>query len=267
MGTKVSISCISWIDQAPLPKVGFWFLAGAKINWSKRVIMGLVATSNPRPSKKILDIRAFMREKQYRAVLSCVIELKQPARIENAITDAGYTPAFDKNKIDTGVIKLLKLPDASGPGIRSAISDICVGRLHPSSSLTLKKEYRIIASGLIKFRAGDKTDKIGIEEAESPVHVPWVWPEFALVSSGSSYRLLCNGSIFPSHAWYVDGLNVATSEQRLVTISEEDPILNVGRPASQTASKPDTDKNVGKIGSHSETMGPSTQLDIALNLA
>lgn len=268
MVNKVSLSCISWIDPKPLPKVGFWLLASALTSWPKRVMMGLVGTSNPRPGPKIGDMKAFIRAKQYRALVTCVIEFTPAVRASDVLIDPGYTPPFDKNKIDTSLRVIAPISDDGvfHAGELSPISAVHTGRLHPSSSLILKKEDKVIASALIKFRAGAHTDSIGIEKANSPVHVPWVWSEFALVCTGSSYRLVCNGSIFPSHAWYVDGKNVAEIIQCLVTISENDPILTTGRPASGPQSISATDKDVGTIGGQSQAIKASTQIDVALNL-
>ncbi len=266
MATKVSIACVSWIDPGPLPKVGFWLFAGAATSWAKRVIMGLVATSNPAPAATIPSIGAFMRGKQYRAVQSCVIDLGPALRISEAILDPGYTPPFDKNKIDTS----LKIFAPSAPGFhageKSVLSDIVLSRLHTASSIVLKSGDKVIASGLLKFRAGAATDRLGTEEAKSPVHVPWVWSEFALVSSQSGYRLICKGAKFPSHAWYVNGKQVAKTIQSLVTVSEQDPILNTGRPASGIQSDANTDKNIGSIGHHADTIGSIAQIEVPLNL-
>ena len=266
MVTRVSIYCVSWIDQAPLPKVGFWLFAGAATSWVKRVIMGLVATSNPAPGLKIPSIGVFMRSKQYRAVQSCVIELGPVARIAEPILDPGYTPPFDKNRIETSLRVFAPSALEFHAGEKSAISGILLARLHPSSSIVLKSGDTVVASGLLKFRAGASTDQVGIEKANSPVHVPWVWSEFALVSNQSGYRLVCRGALFPSHAWYVDGKRVASTIQGLVTASGQDPILTTGRPASAIQSDATTDKNTGSVGRHADTIGAATQIDVPLTL-
>ena len=266
MATKVSIACISWIDPSPLPKVGFWLFAGAATSWAKRVIMGLVATSNPAPGPSVTSIAAFMRRKQYRALQSCVVELGPVVRISDRILDPGWTPPFDKNKIDTSLRVFAPSSPDFHAGEKSAISDIVLAHLHPSSSIVLKGGDKVIVSGLLKFRAGAITDKLGTDEAKSPVHVPWVWSEFALVSNQSGHRLICRGAKFPSHAWYVDGKQVASTLQSLVTISEQDPILNTGRPATSIQSDAATDKNAGSVSHQADAIGAASQIDVPLTL-
>src|SRR5262245_55242081 len=72
-GTRISVCSVSWIDEKPLPNVGFWLVAGAAISWPKRVIMGLVGTSNPQPPLKLQSVDTFRSTKQYRALLSCSV--------------------------------------------------------------------------------------------------------------------------------------------------------------------------------------------------
>lgn len=261
---KLTITCISWIDSAPLPKVGFWLFAGAATSWTKRVIMGLVATANPKPAETISSIGDFMRNKQYRALQSCVVDLGSAPRLSEKILDPGYTPPFDKNKIDTSLRVFAPSSPDFHAGEKSVISDIVLAKLHPASSIVLKSGDKVIASGLLKFRAGAATDKLGVEEAKSPVHVPWVWSEFALVSGTAGHRLLCKGSKFPSHAWYINGKQVAHVIQGLVTISEQDAILNTGRPATSKQSDATTDKVTGNVDRHDDTIGAITQIDVPI---
>ncbi len=266
MANKVTITCVSWIDAAPLPKVGFWLFAGAATSWAKRVIMGLVATSNPRPGPTITSISVFRRAKQYRAIQSCVIDLEPLIRLSEIVLDPGHTPPFDKNKIDTSLRMLAPSSPGFHAGEKSVLSGIVPGKLHPSSSIVLKGGDKVIASGLLKFRAGAHTDKLGTDEANSPVHVPWVWSEFAMVSSQAGHRLICKGTVFPSHAWYVDGKQVAHTIQALVTISEQDPILNTGRPATAIQSDAATDRSAGSIAGHPDTIKPTAQIEVPLKL-
>ncbi|MDO9003239.1 MAG: hypothetical protein Q7V20_07290 [Aquabacterium sp.] len=266
MKNELSITCVSWIDQTPLPKVGFWMLAGASVNWAKRVIMGLVGTSNPAPGSEMKDVRAFALKKQYRALMSCVVQILPEVKVKDVILDPGYTPPFDKTKIDTAFSMVAPIPDDPDfhAGEKSPVSNIYVGRLHPSSTLSLKREYKVLVSGLIKFRAGGHTDRIGIEKANSPVHVPWVWSEFTLVSVGGKYRLLVSGSVFPSHAWYVNGKKISTAMQATVTVSEHDPILNTGQPANKVQTSANTDKDSGAVSKQANSIGGGKQFDIEI---
>jgi len=266
MASKITVSCVSWIDQASLPKVGFWVVAGAATSWPKRILMGLVGTSNPTPPLKIDKIETFTKERQYRALLACTVELNPNVKISDETLNPGYTPPFDKTKIDTILRSVAPIPDdvAFYPGEKSPLSSILASRLHPCSSLTINKGDTVIVSALIKFRAGKHTDDIGIEKANSPVHVPWVWSEFALISNKSGYRLLCNGSTFPSHAWYFNGKQVATQIQAQIAMSEHDSTLNTGQPASQPQTGASTDKSTGVISKHAQAIGSNAQFDIAL---
>jgi hypothetical protein len=268
MPKKFSISSVSWIDQKPLPKVGFWMVVGAATSWPKRVIMGLVGTSNPTPPSRIENVQTFVRSKQYRALISCTVEMEPSVRALEVTLDPGYTPPFDKSKIDSSLRSVAPIPDDPDfhAGEASPISAVCVGKLHPCSSLIVKSGQKVLASALIKFRAGKHTDDIGIEKANAPAHVPWVWSEFALVSQGSTYRLLCNGSKFPSHVWFVNGKSVATIVQANISVSEHDPILNTGQPANKKQTDASTDKSSGNVGAHADSIGPAGQLDIELKV-
>ncbi|WP_338771242.1 hypothetical protein [Massilia sp. METH4] len=266
MGAKVAVACISWIDRAPLPQIWLSNLVGALFSWPQAVITGLVATANPRPETKIPSISAFVRSRQYRAVQACVIDLDAGGRITETVQDPGFTPPFDNNKINSFAGGWVPGPSDFSAGEKSVLSAIVPARLHPCSSITLKQGDKVIVNALIKFRAGPDTDKLGVEKAGSPVHVPWVWQEFALVSNTAGYRLVCNGSRFPSHAWYVDGQQVATMAQALVTVSKQDPILTVGRPASRPQSDFRLDRSEGPIAGHPETLPATGQIDVALAL-
>ncbi len=267
MANTLDIACISWIDQAPLPKVGFWLVVGAATSWPKRVIMGLVGTSNPSPPVKIDKLSVFAAGKQYRALLACTVNVNPPVRTVGDLVDPGYTPPFDKTKIDTSLRSVAPIPDdpAFYAGEKSPISGIVTGRLHPCSTLSVSKGSQVLVSGLIKFRAGPHTDAIGVKEAKSPVHVPWVWSEFALVSVGGKLRLLGKGSAFPSHAWYVNGKQVAQVLQALVTASEHDPILSTGQPADQVQSKASVDKSTQPVDKHAEGMSAGKLIDVPVS--
>lgn len=266
MAKKLSISSVSWIDQKPLPKVGFWMVIGAATSWPKRVIMGLVGTSNPAPPSRIENIQTFARGKQYRALISCTVEIEPNVRALDVTLDPGYTPPFDKSKIDSSLRSVAPIPDDPDfhAGEASPISAVRVGKLHPCSSLIVKSGQKVLVSALIKFRAGKHTDDIGIEKANAPAHVPWVWSEFALVCQGSTYHLLCNGSKFPSHVWFVNGESIATILQAEISVSEHDPILNAGQPAKYKQTDSSIDKSSGNVGTHADAIGPASQLDIEL---
>lgn len=264
---SIELASISWIDQKSVPKVGFWFVAGASLSWSRRVIMGLVGTSNPEPPLTLSTTAAFATGKQYRALLACTVTTHPVARVANLIIDPGYTPPFDKTKLDTRLRNIVPIPDDPNfyAGEVSPISAVVAGKLHPCSALLLPLGAKIIASALIKFRAGQHTDSVGVSEAKSPVHVPWVWCEYALVMLQSGPQLLCKGSLFPSHAWYVNGKQIAKSMQCQVTASDHDPALTTGQPAAHVRTAAISDKSTGSVSSQQYCLDAGKQTNIDLS--
>ena len=263
----IELASISWIDRKGLPKVGFRFVAGASISWYRRVIMGLVATAIR--SRRIAQkcSLAFHKIQQYRALLSCTLFGGPRPRIAAEQVDPGYTPPFDKSTIPALERPFAPVPDdkAFYPGESSPVSGIVIGKLHPCSTLSVPSRSQVQLSALIKFRAGEHTDTIGISaDVGSPVHVPWVWCEYALVSSGSRRFLICNGSVFPSHAWYVNGRQVSKLLQTEVHASGTDPVLNTGQPASKLRDRAEADKGVGPVSSQLHAVDAGLQQSIDL---
>jgi hypothetical protein len=230
--------------------------------------MGLVGMSNPEPPLKLSTTTAFAAGKQYRALLSCTATIRTAQKIANLVIDPGYTPPFDKSKLDTRLRDLVPIPDDQTfyPGEASPVSGMVVGKFHPCSALLLPQGAKIIASALIKFRAGQHTDSVGVAEAKSPVHVPWVWCEYALVMLQSGLpQLLCNGSVFPSHAWYVNGNQVAKAMQRQVTVSDHDPTLTTGQPAEHMRVAAISDKSTGPVSGQQYCLEAGKQINIDLS--
>lgn len=260
----ISLCSVSWIDAKPLPKVGFWMVAGAAVSWSNRVVMGLAATANPEPPQHLLNVSGFRGRQQYRALTSCCIRPGAAIALTDQVLDPGYTPPFDKSKVDTRLVELAPIADDPRfhPGERSGQSAIVAGKLHPCSTLTVAAADRVIVSALIKFRAGAHTDKVGIEEAKSPYRVPWVWCEYALVASGNRVRLLAQGSKFPSHAWYVAGHRVALRYQDAVAANATDPALSSGPSAKLPASQAELDHSAGPVDKHQHTIGAGLPIEV-----
>jgi hypothetical protein len=263
----IEVASISWIDDGSVPKVGFWFVAGALTSWPRRVIMGLVGTSNPEPPTKLTSVAAFASSKQYRALLACTLRDRAARKISDLVVDPGYTPPFDKSKLDTRLRDVAPIPNDTAfyAGEKSAVSGAVTGKLHPCSTLSVPRGGEVLVSALIKFRAGKHTDEIGIKNANSPVHVPWVWCEYALVARSSGLLLLCNGSVFPSHAWYVNGKQVAKAMQAQVTVSDHDPALSTGQPAAYIASPAVADKSAGSVFGHQYTLAAGEQTNVDLS--
>ena len=264
--SSIALCSVSWIDQKPLPKVGFWLVAGAAFSWPNRVIMGLAGTANPEPPGELLTVDGFRAQRQYRALLSCKLRSGPPPHLTDQIIDAGYTPPFDKAKLDTQLAHLAPIADDRQfyAGEASNVSSIVLGRLHPCSTLSVGSADKVLVSAFIKFRAGPHTDQIGINDAKSPVHVPWVWCEYALVSSGAKTKLLAQGSSFPSHAWYVAGRQVARRYQCQVSASESDPAISTGLSAKLPAASATSDCSSGPANGHEHAIDKGTAIDVDL---
>lgn len=136
------------------------------------------------------------------------------------------------------------LAEQPAPGERSGLSGIRLDRRHDNTMLPdLPAGERLIANGLLRFRAGSHTDQMGQTRALSSHHVPWVWVEFLLTSLGhGQLRLRGAGSIFPTIAWYLNDQQVAPPHRqisdtayphpldpRTMAIS---PVLNAGPPTA-----------------------------------
>jgi hypothetical protein len=273
MGPKgLDILGISWIDKRPLPQTGFWFVAGAIGSWPRRVALGLVATANPTPPTTIPDASAFARTQQYRALLSCRVNepFGKPRRLQSQQLSAGFTPPFDKSVV--AAIERIGLPAATSDqsfyeGEASPVSGFILGKRHPVSTLDIPSDASVVVSALVKFRAGEHTDSIGVSsDVGSPVHVPWVWCEYTLFVRQSRLYLACRGSKFPSHAWYVDGKQVAIAMQTTVAADKNDPILQTGQPAAHKRDVAAADKSSGPVDTHANAVSWGEQQVVALSV-
>jgi len=241
-------------------------LGGAPVigSWANRVAMGLVATSNPTPSKEIVTA-TFHAKKQFRALTYFELFPQFPNVPKKVVIDPSYTPPFDKSKIKTFLIHLAPIPEAATKyhnGEKSSLSSCIGGQLHPYSSIEIKEEFEIISSTLIKFRAGKETNDIGIsDDVGSPVHVPWVWCEHVIAKRGSEYWLFAKGSKFPSHAWYINGKQVAISLQEQLVVSEKEIALSTGRPKNQPRSNANSDESKGTVANHEYALDGIKQLE------
>ena len=122
-----------------------------------------------------------------------------------------YGPLGDKDTLAN-----LKDPKTY-PGERSPLSAVHLDRLHQNSVFpAVPHGERLIADGLIRFRAGTHTDGVGMSDAHAQFHVPWVWAEFLLTSLGNGrVRLRGAGSIFPTIAWYLDDQQAAPPHKQV----------------------------------------------------
>lgn len=265
------ITSVSWIDRKNLPTPGLLNLLeaaiGHSIGWDDRTVIGLIATCNPTPPEQLADLDAFRANKQYRAIASMTLSPSLDGFDRDPLFDPGWTPPFDKAKLPWAAraksppVKAL-VPHA---GERSPQSCATLGALPSLSTFKLAANTPALAHMMIKFRAGEATNKLGLEEAHSPFHVPWVWCETALARVHGRLKLLCRGSLFPSHAWYVNGKRVAMTLQAPVHAKPDEPALSTGRDASLVRLAPEADRNAGEVTQHPYTVAAGLARTIDLH--
>jgi hypothetical protein len=267
----IALNSVSWIDGRGLPSIDFWFFAGAAKHWEKRVLIGLVGTANPTPPQQLGQVQSFQQGRQYRALTGCGVGPAPQHPLSGQIIDPGWTPPVDKSLFDpswfTQTAAWAGLP--SDPkfyaGESSPVSGFVGGKLHPCSTLSLAAGQSVVVSAFIKFRAGPHTDQIGVKEAKSPVHVPWVWCEYALVRQAKGRPLLlCQGSVFPSHRWYVNGQKVAERLQAPLAASDKEPALTTGQPAGQVQQRADSDRSAGAATGHAYALAAGSPVQVEL---
>ena len=223
MQRDIKVGSISWINESPNP---VWFSGKAAIldpDWVPKTYMGLAATANSKPPDTISDFKAYQKDKDFRALMYCHLRVtvddstKQISKVEvlDAVHDPGWTPTF---KARNYPLALFATTDAwsftAHQGEASLISVVATEARHKNSAITaIPGSEKVLANGIIKFRAGEHTDRIGIEKVGCPFHVPWVWCEMVLTYVGTTFKLYGRGSVFPTHCWYVDGAKVATKDQ------------------------------------------------------
>lgn len=270
MGTSIEVTSVSWIDQKNLPSPGVFNLlqaaAGGKYGWDDRTLIGLIATSNPTPPTNIPNIDTFRLKHQFRSLASVKIGPDLNGSVEKPILDSGWTPPFSKTKLP--FLAQLKNPPALAlkehPGESSALSTVIIGKQSPISILTVPPNATVVANMIVKFRAGPETNKLGLAEAHSPYHVPWVWCETMIVKVDNKTRLLGCGSAFPSHAWYINGRQIAMTLQKMVRADPSDPAISTGRPSNLPRLKAEDDRSVGAISSHQYTVSEGAKHDVEL---
>ena len=257
-----SITSVSWIDAEGLPSASIF--QTSVLGWPFRVAVGLTGTQNPRPPATLPA--SFRSSKQFRAMTH--FDIDGAGNVTGSFTDPGYTPPFDVGKVRNIAGAIAWASDDGGfhPGEQSSISSVMPAKLHSSSTLEPPSDARVLASALVKFRAGTHTNRVGLEKAGSPYHVPWVWCEHALIQVGDKLVLIANGSAFPSHSWHVDGKIVGTVLQDDVTINERDPALATGAPASESLPSVNEKGVSGPVSGHKYTVGKKRSAQISLSV-
>ena len=224
MRREIKIATISWINRTPNPMT----LAAEALlyepDWVPKTYLGLAATSNPDPGDTIGDFNDFRGDRNFRAMTLCSIGFDaddatgalSKFTVLQAFVDPGFTPPFSQLHWPSTFLK----PDRSlwsltwYTGEASPLSVVRTQARHPNSTITgVPPTETVLVNALIKFRAGQHTDDVGINNVKAPFHVPWVWCEVLVTLVGGKIKLYGSGSTFPSHSWYIDGKRVARINQ------------------------------------------------------
>jgi hypothetical protein len=231
MQRELAVGSVSWINETPNP---VWWAIKAKLldpAWLVKTYIGLVATANPPPPSNIDDFKAFQDGRQFRALTFCRIRVTiddssqsvTAVEVLDAVRDPGWTPPFKVSSYPTtGVFTLLDGWTAFTrvwsfqyhQGEASPLSLVNTQARHNNTTITsISPDETMLVNSLIKFRAGNFTDEVGTKTVGCPYHVPWVWCETVLTYARGNFNLYGRGSIFPSHAWYLDGQQVMQRAQ------------------------------------------------------
>lgn len=218
----VKIGCISWIAAKKNPITLAASATALEPAWIPKTYVGLAATSNPDPADSISDFKAFQAAKNFRAMQFCSISIDvddatgkvNSFKVKDAFHDPGWTPPFNHLRISgacypTAIIDSSTWGSTYHQGEASSVSLVNTQSRHKNSTLTIPADETVLVNGIIKFRAGKHTDDIGVKTVGAKFHVPWVWSEMALTfKKGGQLKFYGRGSIFPTHAWYMDGVRV-----------------------------------------------------------
>jgi hypothetical protein len=231
MQRDIRVGTVSWINATPNP---IWFSGKAKLldpAWVCKTYIGLMATANSPPPQAIADFAEQQRGKEYRALMSFTVRLTTDDRsgavtacdLLQSVIDPGWTPPFRIFRYPS--IATLGWIDGWDSFKQVWGTSYYAGESSPLSSCKIQGRHRnstidsvpnaetVLLNALIKFRAGEHTDQVGIKTAEAPFHVPWVWCETLLTYGNGRVKVYGRGSVFPSHAWYLDGKQVTTNAQ------------------------------------------------------
>jgi hypothetical protein len=286
---EIQIVTIGWISPNPNPYQSLAGQAGPlgalylQPNWIPKVYLGLIATANDPPPITMTALQSFRNARQYRAMMGARIRFVLDGRtgepigaeVSDVIIDGGWTPPFDRNRFllsyggaitrDSGR-NALNEPSYQ-PGTASIASAVLTRR-HPNSALSLPPGERLLANGLIRFRAGKHTDDVGVAIG-SPYHVPWVWNEFAVTYGQGHINVYGTASAFPTTWWYVNGHRVKC-QPRLADSSfpmtswnaintgalRVYPAISIGASAQGGNPQTPDDKPAGVIYRQPYTVGP-----------
>jgi len=217
----IKVGTVSWIDADVSP---VWFSGNAELlepEWIPKTYMGLLATSNPDPPKAIADFKSFQKGRDFRACTYChfTVDIGSASgkvfnfSVLDAFHDPGWTPPFRMSEYPLTAFSFDGdiYSNKWHQGEASPISVVYTQKRHENSVLSAGAGETVLVNALIKFRAGKHTDDVGINSVGSPFHVPWVWQETLVTynPAEAKIKLYGRGSVFPSHAWYLQGTRVS----------------------------------------------------------
>jgi hypothetical protein len=214
MHHDIKVGTVSWISGKVNPMFTSVQAAALTPDWVPKTYLGLAATANSGPPATLSDFKAFQAKKDFRALTYCHFSFDADDtthsvsnfKVHDAVHDPGWTPPFKMRNwpatvlsFDTNIYSF-----AWHQGEASPLSVVNTQARHKNTVLkALPPDETILVNALIKFRAGKHTDDIGVNNVKSPYHVPWVWCELLATYSKGSVKLYGQGSVFPSHAWYL----------------------------------------------------------------
>ncbi len=225
MTVPVRVGHVSWINNTPNPMSMSVDVLNWNPDWIPKTYMGLSGTSNTPPPDPLADFTSYQAGKNFRSMTYCEFSVKIDGNgkvvsfsVVKALHDAGWTPPF--RILDwpfTAPLFWTSVWDTSYQKADcSSLSLVATQARHNNSTITtVPASETVLVNALIKFRAGQHTDDIGINEVHAAYHVPWVWSEFVLTwveppspSMSGQFNMYCRGSILPSHAWYFNDKQV-----------------------------------------------------------
>ena len=177
-----------------------------------------------RPGAKESDFVAYQKSQDYRAITYCPItfyfddatDSVTSYRVDGAFVDGGWTPDFKMTSYPSTLLSFdMDIYSADAyPGEASPLSFVTIRARHKNTAITgVSPDETVLVNSLIKFRAGAHTDNIGVNSVGCPWHVPWVWCEALLTYAKGRFYVYGRGSIFPSHAWYLNDQQVMKTKE------------------------------------------------------
>lgn len=229
MQHEIKIGLICWIKADPHPLTSPALQAGLlSPTWIPKTLVGLVATANTPPPPMVNDFTTLGLSINHRSMIYCrlIVDIDEKLKKVTHVTakqqfiSSGWTPPFKASRLSSTIMSVASnfVSSMNDPtpheGEKSPISTVVCQSRHRNSAIASTPSMKtVIANGLVKFRAGEHTDRIGIKEAGSPFHVPWVWSEFLLSYADGTFELMGRGSVFPTHSWYIQGKQVMTQSE------------------------------------------------------